>query len=57
VFAVAPHLGHAHHLCNLAMKGADLNTVKDLVRDAKYLCKICGRAAANQENLCDPTPL
>ena len=53
----APHLGHSKHLCDMAKKGADLQTVKDLVKDAKFICKKCGRAAAKEENLCEPVPL
>ena len=54
---VAPHLGHSKHLCNLAENGADVQTVKNLVKDAKFLCKKCGRAAAKEENLCEPIKL
>ena len=53
----APHLGHAKHLCDMAKRGVDLNTYKKLVKDAKFICKKCGRAAAKEENLCDPVPL
>ena len=53
----APHLGHSKHLCDMAEKGADLETVKNLVRDAKFICRKCGRAAAKEENLCEPVPL
>ena len=53
----APHLGHSQHLCNMAERGADVELVKNLVKDAKFMCKTCGRAAAKQENLCDPIPL
>ena len=53
----APHLGHSKHLCDMADKGADLETVKNLVRNAKFICKKCGRAAAKEENLCEPVPL
>ncbi len=54
---IAPHLGHQKHLCDMASKGADLQTVKDLVKNPQFLCKTCGRAAAKAENLCDPVPL
>jgi len=53
----APHLGHSKHLCNMAKMGADLKMIKNLVKDAKFICKKCGRAAAKEENLCEPTPL
>jgi hypothetical protein len=35
----------------------DLEKVKKLVKDAEYVCKSCGRAAKNEENLCNPTKL
>jgi hypothetical protein len=31
--------------------------LKPLIRNAKYICSCCGRAAANEENLCAPEPL
>ena len=30
---------------------------QELVRNPKWLCRICGRAAADAKNLCDPIPL
>jgi len=36
---------------------ADVEELKPLVRDARYICKACGRAAHNAENLCEPTEL
>lgn len=53
----APHLGHSKHLCDMVLKGADLETYKNLVKDPKFICKKCGRAAAKEENLCEPVPL
>jgi len=54
----APHIGHHNHLCDLAGRGEiTLEQMKALVRGAKFICKTCGRAAAKEENLCDPVPL
>ena len=53
----APHLGHSKHLCDMAKRGVDLKTYKELVKDPKFICKKCGRAAAKEENLCEPVPL
>lgn len=53
----APHLGHVNHLCDMAERGVDLNTYKELVKDPKFICRKCGRAAAKAENLCEPVPL
>jgi len=53
-----PHLGHAKHLCHLVEhRGIDINEYKPLVKNAKFLCKKCGRVAANEENLCEPIKL
>jgi len=54
----APHIGHGTHLCHMAESGEfTLEQIKALVRDPKFICKTCGRAAAKEENLCDPVPL
>jgi len=41
----------------MADRGVDLETVKALVKNPKFICKKCGRAAAKEENLCEPVPL
>jgi len=46
--------GHDKHICQLK---DDLEKVKKLVKDPAYVCKNCGRAAKNEENLCSPTKL
>jgi hypothetical protein len=46
--------GHDKHICQLK---DDLEKVKKLVKGAEYVCKSCGRAAKNEENLCNPTKL
>jgi hypothetical protein len=46
--------GHDKHICQLK---DDLEKVKKLVKDPQYVCKNCGRAAHNEENLCSPTKL
>jgi hypothetical protein len=53
-----PHIGHKHHLCAMAESGeVTVEQMKELIRDAKFMCKICGRSALNSENLCEPEPL
>ncbi len=47
------HTGHANHICELVSK-RQMNKVADLSKDAKYVCHICGRAAAKRSNLCEP---
>jgi len=44
-------------LCKAAAGGFRLKDVRPLVRDAKFICAKCGRAAAKKGNLCAPKPL
>jgi hypothetical protein len=54
----APHIGHRTHLCDMAERGeVTLAQMKALVRNPKFVCRKCGRAAAKEENLCEPVPL
>ena len=58
--AKMPHDWHEIHLCYLANIGyqqQDSNEYKSLVRNAKYMCSHCGRAAAEKINLCRPVKL
>lgn len=53
-----PHIGHQMHLCELAAEGqVSLEQFKSMVKDAKFICKSCGRVAAEELNLCNPVPL
>jgi len=52
-----PHAGHEKHLCKIWADTYDVDQIRDLVKNAKYVCKVCGRAAAKEENLCDPVTL
>ena len=45
-----------NHLCQIVAK-RDMGRVKELVKDAKFFCKNCGRAAGNRENLCNPSSI
>ncbi len=50
-----PHAFHEEHLCyleNLGFLESNLDKYKVLVRSANYVCRKCGRAAANEKNLC-----
>jgi hypothetical protein len=52
-----PHIKHDQHLCYLQNMGYVenyFNDYKELIRNAKFVCKNCGRSAANEENLCKP---
>jgi len=37
--------------------GIDLKAIKPLVNAPKFICKVCGRVANNQQNLCKPVLL
>jgi len=55
-----PHDGHEMHLCylaNLGYQAQDTEDYRKLVREAKYICQGCGRAAADKINLCRPKKL
>ena len=58
MYSLNPHIGHKHHLCAMAEAGeVSLDQMKDLIRDPKFMCKRCGRAAKNSDNLCEPVSL
>jgi len=50
------HGGHADHLCELTSKRM-MDRVATLSKNAKYVCHICGRAAARAANLCEPVEI
>ncbi len=55
-----PHAAHEEHLCLLENVGylkSNLEDYKKLVRNPKFICKNCGRAAGNEKNLCSPEKL
>jgi hypothetical protein len=52
-----PHPGHDKHLCylnNLRFQESNPDDYKALVKDARFFCQNCGRAAADSKNLCNP---
>ncbi len=55
-----PHPGHDKHLCyltNLGFQTSHTEDYKTLVRDGNFMCKNCGRVAAEAKNLCKPEAL
>jgi hypothetical protein len=55
-----PHPGHERHLCylnNLGFQISNPEEYKELVRNGRFMCKVCGRVAANEKNLCKPVEL
>ncbi|OHB62003.1 MAG: hypothetical protein A2167_06870 [Planctomycetes bacterium RBG_13_46_10] len=58
--ATMPHIGHDKHLCylnNLGFQITNPKEFKSLVSNGKFFCRICGRVAANERNLCKPVKL
>ena len=55
-----PHTGHEKHLCylnNLGFQKNNAKEYKELIKNAKFFCEICGRSAASEKNLCKPVKL
>ena len=55
-----PHSQHDKHLCylnNLEFQKSNPEEYKTLVKNAKFYCGNCGRAAASEKNLCNPIKL
>ncbi len=51
------HTGHVNkHLCDLVAK-RQMGKVASLSKGAKYICHICGRAAARSSSLCEPVAI
>ena len=50
---------HENKLCAIACCQCRINLdeLKPLVKDPKYICAECGRAAANADSLCHAEPL
>jgi hypothetical protein len=45
------------YLNNIGFQISNSKEYKELVRNAKFYCKVCGRAAASEKNLCKPVKL
>jgi hypothetical protein len=52
-----PHHGHEVHLCKIWADTYDIDVIKDKVRNPNFICRVCGRVAAIEKNICDPAPL
>ncbi len=55
-----PHPDHNKHLCYLNNIGYQISNSKEykaLVKGGKFVCRICGRVAASEKNLCKPVKL
>ena len=55
-----PHPHHEEHLCylrNLGFVESNFDDWKELIREPRFVCRNCGRAAAQEKNLCEPDKL
>ncbi len=55
-----PHPGHDKHLCYLTNIGYQFSSPKDykvLIKNGKFMCRVCGRVAGRGSNLCKPAKL
>jgi hypothetical protein len=55
-----PHPEHDRHLCyltNLHFHQSNWAEYKKLVEGSRYVCKLCGRSAADKNRLCQPIEL
>jgi hypothetical protein len=55
-----PHPNHEKHLCYLDETGyidQFPEAFKELIRGARYMCRACGRSAADKQSLCVPERL
>ncbi len=50
------HPNHDKHMCHI-MSLRNLKTAAKLAKDSQYICMICGRAAKNKKNLCEPVKI
>ncbi|NJD55103.1 MAG: hypothetical protein FIA94_01715 [Nitrospirae bacterium] len=44
------------HLCKIARQG-DMDLIRQLVREPRFFCRKCGRAAREEVNLCRPAKI
>jgi hypothetical protein len=55
-----PHPAHDKHLCYLNNMGFQMSNPREfraLIKNGKFYCRICGRVAAGEKNLCKPAKL
>lgn len=50
------HPDHEKHLCHITSL-RNMKTVGRLAKEAQYLCTVCGRAAKDSVNLCEPAKI
>jgi hypothetical protein len=50
------HPNHENHLCHI-LSLRNMKRAAGLAKDAQYICFLCGRAAKDEANLCQPVKI
>lgn len=50
------HPNHENHLCHIVML-RNMNRAGKIAKDAQYICFVCGGAAKDSKNLCQPVKI
>jgi len=45
------------HMCGMMTEENGFKVIKEAAKDARFICKACGRAAKEAEHLCVPVKL
>jgi hypothetical protein len=49
---------HSNHICQLIVdNNQNLDKIKGLVKNPKFICFNCARVAESEDNLCSPMPI
>ena len=49
---------HSDHVCQLIVdNNKNLEKIKEVVKNSKFICFNCARVAENEGNLCNPMPI
>jgi hypothetical protein len=50
------HPNHENHLCHI-ISLRNMKRAAGIAKDAQYICFLCGRAAKDEKNLCEPVKI
>ena len=49
---------HSNHICQLIVeRNKDVESIKDMVKNPRFICFNCARVAESEDNLCNPMPI
>ena len=49
----SPETDHDRHMCSLVIR-KQMHTAGKLAKNGEFFCKLCGRVAAESNNVCAP---